>query len=269
MNEDISYSLKEEITEIEDNISKLRGNIKNEWHQTRLYVCGILGMAILEALANYWAINNVHLLIERSDAGFPVFAVFFSDFFVLSVLISFVSAIIIQQTKITSWKAEIDGWQTRKSVASQFAKNTEKPSYFDSLVRINVENLTAYYKLVKEQTDNSYKIVVNMCMLGFILIGVGVVVGFVNLTHINMITYISSGSGVLIEAISSIFFALHSRTVRQMKVYHNNLLAVQNVLLSFKLIENSQDESEKAKMIGQMVAHLINKQEASNDPKEE
>ena len=45
-----------------------------------------------------------------------------------------------------------------------------------------------------------------------------------------------------------------------MKEYHDSLLTVQNILLSFKLAEDTHDEGEKTKIVSQMLAYLINKQ---------
>ena len=44
-----------------------------------------------------------------------------------------------------------------------------------------------------------------------------------------------------------------------MKEYHDSLLSVQNILLSFKLVEDTKDENEKAKMVGQMISYLVSK----------
>ena len=95
----------------------------------------------------------------------------------------------------------------------------------------------------------------------------GVTLEFINSSHFNTVSIISAVSGVITEFISSIFFALHSRTVQQMKEYHNNLLNTQNILLSFTFIESTNNESEKSKMIGQMLASLINKQEQTSEKK--
>ena len=91
---------------------------------------------------------------------------------------------------------------------------TDTP-YFDRLVRINVDNLAAYYALVKEHTDKSFRVSVAVGVIGFILIAAGLVAGFVDTSGGTQgLTYISTGAGVVTEFIAGVFFILYNRTVR-------------------------------------------------------
>jgi hypothetical protein len=149
----------------------------------------------------------------------------------------------------------------RKSVARAGKKSSQEkvapPSYFDSLVKINVDNLAEYYALVKTHTNNSFLISASTGVVGFVLILIGLLVGFVNSANSQSISYISAGAGIVTEFIASIFFYLYNRTVRQMKDYHDSLLSVQNILLSFKIVGDTQDDVEKVKMVGQMLEYLV------------
>jgi hypothetical protein len=136
-------------------------------------------------------------------------------------------------------------------------------SYFNSLVTINVENLAAYYGLVKVHTDKSFRVAIAVGIAGFALIAVGLAFGFTNDASDRAVSYIATASGIVVEFISGVFFYLYNRTVRQMKDYHDSLLAVQNILLSFKLVGDTKDDSEKAKMVAQMLAYLVGKRTGS------
>jgi hypothetical protein len=46
-----------------------------------------------------------------------------------------------------------------------------------------------------------------------------------------------------------------------MKEYHDSLLNIQNVLLSFKIVEDIPDPQEKAKMVEQMLSYLLGNRE--------
>lgn len=70
-------------------------------------------------------------------------------------------------------------------------------------------------------------------------------------------TALSGIAGVATEFISAVFFYLYSKTVRQMKEYHDSLLAVQNVLLSFKLVGDTTDPRDKAKMVEMLLQYLV------------
>ncbi len=73
---------------------------------------------------------------------------------------------------------------------------------------------------------------------------------------------VAAASGIITEFIAAVFFYLYNRTVRQMKEYHDTLIFVQNVLLSFKILDEIKDESEKAKMIGSMLSYLLGRPKA-------
>jgi hypothetical protein len=130
-------------------------------------------------------------------------------------------------------------------------------TYFNNLVTINVENLAAYYELVKIQTDKSFRASLTVAYFGASLIFTGLVLGFYRTDATDKMAYIAAGAGVVTEFIASVFFWLYSRTVRQLRGYHDSLLSVQNVLLSFKLVSDTRDPKEKAVMVSKMCSHLL------------
>lgn len=85
---------------------------------------------------------------------------------------------------------------------------------------------------------------------------VGICLGFLDKNNLtNNLTYIAAVSGIIIEFISGIFFYLYNRTVRELKEYHNSLLDVQNVLLSFNIVQDLEGEA-KAEMLSQVISSL-------------
>jgi len=133
-------------------------------------------------------------------------------------------------------------------------------SYFDRLVDINLTNLGAYYGLVKVHANNGFLIATVAGAIGFALVIFGLILGLVgDPTKAKDVSQVAAAAGVITEFIAGIFFYLYNKTVRQLKDYHDSLLAVQNVLLSFKLVGDTQDSAEKARMIGQMLLYLVGK----------
>jgi hypothetical protein len=137
---------------------------------------------------------------------------------------------------------------------------TKPPSYFERLVNINVENLAAYYALVKIHTDKSFHVSLAVGIIGFGLIAIGLALALRNEQRTMVISYIATGSGVITEFIAAVFFYLYNRTVQQMKGYHDSLLSVQNILLSFKLMEDTELAKERAEIVGQMLPYLLNRE---------
>ncbi|ANF98903.1 hypothetical protein AR543_18795 [Paenibacillus bovis] len=75
------------------------------------------------------------------------------------------------------------------------------------------------------------------------------------------ISYLVTGSGVLVEVISALMFYLYNRTVLQLKDYHDSLLDVQNILLCFKLVEDTSDESIRVEVMKQMIEFLVRRKD--------
>jgi len=113
---------------------------------------------------------------------------------------------------------------------------------------------------VKVHTEKSFFVCVAAGVVGFLLVMAGLAVGFID-RNAATIAYLSAGAGIITEIISGIFFYLYNRTVRQMKTYHDSLLAVQNILLSFKLLDDTEGGPDKAAMVTQMVTYLVGKHE--------
>ena len=137
------------------------------------------------------------------------------------------------------------------------SQKEEQDTYFDRLVRINLDNLADYYVLVKEHTHKSFNTSIVTGLIGFGLIAVGLLAGFIMGSDTNYTAYISTGSGIIIEFIAGVFFYLYNKTTRQLKEYHDSLLNVQNILLSFKLVEDIDEEKTRALMIGDMLKYLL------------
>lgn len=270
MSEDTNYSAKEELTEIEKTIANLEGKIKNSEDQVRRHQFVIL--FILAIAASVICFSLFHLKeILAPNSIWPSILVIVSliFFFVgISVIGAFKTMANLEKERINIFKSEIDGCRREKDIINQFIESEKKPSYFDRLVAVNTSRLDEYYKLVEGQTQTSFKVTIFMSIIGFILIGVGLIVGFINFAHFNMITYISPSVGVIVEMISGIFFVFHNKIVQQIRGYYNNTITAQNTLFAFQLIENTEDKDVKAKIIAMVAASLMNKRESVSSPEE-
>jgi hypothetical protein len=85
-------------------------------------------------------------------------------------------------SRIASLRAERDGLSARKRILNRLLPSSldptqAEPSYFDRLVGINVDNLAAYYALVKLHTDKSFVVATAAGVVGFVLVVTGLVLG--------------------------------------------------------------------------------------------
>jgi hypothetical protein len=159
----------------------------------------------------------------------------------------------------------------RKRVSYQLSSGSgpsSADSYFEDLVKINLKNLAAYYELVKIQTDKSFRATLSIAYFGAFLIITGLILQFVKAADQASIPYIASGAGVLTEFIASVFFWLYSKTVSQLRGYHDSLISVQNILLSFKLASDTKDETKKAEMLSQICGFLVSSGKTAAVPTE-
>jgi hypothetical protein len=260
-------TLEDEVQESEIQIALLQGEIQGAKQKAVFCLYGICTILGLAALATYWSSFHLKELLDvnlHNPYGYLFFGFILAGFVGLPTLIYFGQQLISAQTSIPLLHADINSWTIKKRITSQFATHFDKPSYFDNLVRINIEHLAAYYAFVKMHTDKSYKLVMRVCLFGFCLLLVGIGVGFIKISNVPLISYLAIASGVVTEIIASIFFCLYTRTIRQMKSYHDSLLAGQHILLSLKLLEDIADENEKANIVGQMLAYLIHEQSVSS-----
>jgi diacylglycerol kinase len=177
--------------------------------------------------------------------------------FEISIVLLIISgALFILFLTINSFsiEAEINKLKNQKSNIQKLIKDDGK--YFVKLVEININNLSEYYLLVKSQANLSFLTSIGAGISGFLLICIGLILGFDNENNIE-ISYLATTSGILTEFIATTFFYLYNKTVRQLKEYHDSLIDVQNVLLAFKLIDDISIPEDKAKTIQKMVEFLV------------
>ena len=154
----------------------------------------------------------------------------------------------------------------RNELENRFSPVKPKDTaYFEDLVDMNIKNLKEYYGLVKIHTEKSFQATRIAAITGFILIVFGLVIGFVSPNSVR-VADISTASGVIIEFIAGVFFYLYNRTVRQLKEYHDSLLGVQNILLSFKIVGDLKEDEDRVNMLGIMLSSLCGKHESEINP---
>lgn len=179
--------------------------------------------------------------------------------------------------RLASLEQDLDVLEAKKRILSRSANSAGElgnpPSYFDRLVDINITNLGAYYGLVKVHANNSFFVSVFAGFIGFMLVVTGLIVGLMDTKNAQDISRVSAASGIITEFIAGVFFYLYNKTVRQLKEYHDSLIRVQNILLSFKIVGDTKDESQRNSMMGLMMQCLIavepsKKTEASQDGSE-
>jgi hypothetical protein len=171
----------------------------------------------------------------------------------------------IRLTAIASSRARIQELEAGKS--DENLAERRKPGYFEQLVEINVVNLSAYYTLVKRQTDRSYTASLTVAILSFVLVAAGLIAGSLGTSSsAPTVSFVSVGAGILGEFVASVFFYLYSKTVRQLKDYHESLVRFQNVLLALKMTSDIQTDETRADLTVVVVKALLEQHHAPPTP---
>ncbi len=199
------------------------------------------------------AAATVGISVLNASLTQPLFPPLYGGVASLYLLAGFGGVVLALLLRISRYESELEA---EAAIVQTREKLPATTSYFDSLVQINVENLAAYYSLAKFHTNNAFRVALAAGVLGFVLIAAGFVVGFAGQAN-QTPAYVGAASGVAVEFISGVFFFLYNRTVLQMKEYHDSLIAVQNVLLAFKLVDDTDAADEKAKLVAQVLALLL------------
>lgn len=242
------------LEEIHVQMAKLRFDRKKTY-----YIFSLLMIleAVLIIFLYYVLKSPVRYPVDQSNSSFLVFMVsFFSP-----IIIPFV----IHHTweKIQSLNTDILTLTEKemKLAADPTATATTK-GFFKELVEFNIQYLQAYYVLIKEHTQKSFLISIISGIFGFGLIMWGICLGFYDKNNFtNNLAYLSTASGIIIEVMAGVFFYLYNKTIRELKEYHNNLLDVQNILLSFNIVQDLEGET-KAEMLSQLIASLLGRRES-------
>jgi len=123
---------------------------------------------------------------------------------------------------------------------------------FRYLLLAESASLDQYVQQTRLQAQESFILSKRVAVVGFALIAIGIILGilagFVGTTAINA-AYLASLAGILTEFISGVFFYLFNRTLQQLNLFHDKMLASRQVIMSFlanTLIEdgNKRDDSK-------------------------
>jgi uncharacterized membrane protein len=159
----------------------------------------------------------------------------------------------------TTSKKKIQQNESKIDLLLGFSESEAPVDYINKLIELNVTRLEEYYDEVKRHSFLSFSFSLIVGVVGFLLILTGIVLGYFGHGEKMNIAYLSGISGIITEFISGVFFYLYNRTVKQLKTYHNDLIDLQNTLLSFKLVEQVKEGPEKVKLMSNLIDYLIGK----------
>jgi hypothetical protein len=149
-----------------------------------------------------------------------------------------------------------------EQIVSEFGTSIGKEdSNYNRLVKINLDNLSEFYETAKSHASRSFLITLIGSLVGLFVLFSSFIIGFFNKDYQN-IAYLSAGSGLILQMISGVLFYIYNKTIQQMKGYHESLVEVQNVLLSFKIIDEVGKQEDKIQLMKELLQFMNKKNQA-------
>ncbi len=124
---------------------------------------------------------------------------------------------------------------------------------FENSIKMSYKYLDQYYLQIRNQAQKGFFVTVCVSVFGAILIGVGIVLMFMDITNPS---YIICASGVITEFIATIFFYMYNKTVTSMSKYHNKLVLSHNVSIALKVADTLPEE-DKVKSKNLIISELL------------
>lgn len=124
---------------------------------------------------------------------------------------------------------------------------------FENSIKMSYKYLDQYYLQIRDQAQKGFFVTVCVSVFGAILIGVGIVLMFMDITNPS---YITCASGVITEFIATIFFYMYNKTVTSMSKYHNKLVLSHNISIALKVADTLPEE-DKVKSKNLIISELL------------
>lgn len=248
MDENMETQSAEETTKIQDNISEA------EYRRIKVRLQELQRKRTGKAIKwLYAAVAGVTILIFLF-----LFLDSYSEFSFSKIVISVIAGLVITGFFVAylGLVFEIQESVLRRKILEYEAENIKediKEDIFENAIKMSYKYLDQYYLQTREQAQRGFLVTVCVAIFGAVLIGVGIVTMFLELTQPSVIT---CAAGVITEFIAAVFFYLYNRTVSSMSKYHNKLVLSQNISIALK-IADSLPEQDKVRTKDLMVAELL------------
>lgn len=178
-----------------------------------------------------------------------------STFYMFFCAIGVVSCIIVEFI-ISYFRLDSQESSIRRQMLEYETENIQEAvqeDVFENSIKLSYKYLDQYYLQIRDQAKKGFIVTVCVSVFGAILIGVGIVLMFMNITNPS---YITCASGVITEFIATIFFYMYNKTVTSMSKYHNKLVLSHNISIALKVAETLPTE-DKTKSKNLIISELL------------
>jgi hypothetical protein len=158
--------------------------------------------------------------------------------------------------------------QEEKKTYTEKLENARGDDIFKYLLLIDASALESYVVQTRIQAKESFQNSKYIAIAGFALIAIGISLGiasnFVGVSTLDA-AYLASLAGILTEFISGTFFYLYNRTLQQLNLFHQRMLASKQIatsLLANSLIEDKgKRDDSKAELSKLLMSNSTNREQ--------
>ena len=154
--------------------------------------------------------------------------------------------------------------EERKRITERLA-DTPKPDILDT-IQLSLNQLNEYYTINKSQARNSFTFSVFAIVVGLATLVGGIWIFYFGESPRVELTAITSIAGVLSQFIGGAYFYLYRRSQEQLNFFFEQLVKMQDTMLSVKLCEQVQPPERQVELREKIILTLLQRSSAALVP---
>lgn len=151
--------------------------------------------------------------------------------------------------------------EERKRITERLAE-TPKPDIMDT-IQLSLNQLNEYYSINKSQARNSFTFSVFAIVVGLATLIGGVWLFYFRESPRLELTAITSIAGVLTQFIGGAYFYLYRKSQEQLNFFFEQLVKMQDTMLSVKLCEQVQPPERQVELREKIILTLLQRSSAA------
>jgi hypothetical protein len=137
---------------------------------------------------------------------------------------------------------------------------SQSPKDVVGTIQLNLNQLTEYYAINKNQARSSFGWSIFAIIAGLITLIGGIWLFYLQEKPNIQLATISSIAGILAEFIGAAYFFLYVKSINQLNFFFVQLLRLQDTMLSIKLMEDIKDESKQDDVRKKLISAIMSRQ---------
>ncbi|WP_146204183.1 TRADD-N-associated membrane domain-containing protein [Halanaerobium congolense] len=134
-------------------------------------------------------------------------------------------------------------------------EESEQKDIFN-IIRLNLNQITEYYTISKNQAKKSYNLSILAIILGLFTIIFGIWIFYFDINSNLSISILTSVAGIILEFIGGAYFYMYKENKKQLNYFYSELVDMQDIMLSIKLCNSLKEEKRnnaKEKIIDSLI----------------